>query len=270
MISPALKKYLQADFRLFLLVFVAVLIVHLFLLKMGRGGRIENKEEFPAVPDIALLTLPRSSPQNAPGGVELRDPSFLFRPHAWSFTDKSAEEITLGMASVVQETGFSNGQEESGVFPQQQNFDGDTRQMAQEYMRYRVLSPQEHEMEPPDRGAVDPMIPQGIDVNFSLEKSIFKGRNWRNPPVILNQGNLAGVLNTALVKIAVTPAGRIDFVLLEKSSGSVEADKEIINALQKATLQPVDSMLNTALVWAEVEVKWIPKADSPEKNTLSP
>ncbi|MDL5053183.1 TonB C-terminal domain-containing protein [Oscillatoria laete-virens NRMC-F 0139] len=281
MSTSVLKRHWQSDLKLFVLVLAVVAVIHLALLKLGRGGRIDNKEEFPVVPDIAMVAIPRLALEKnemlgrMPGAVELRDPSFLFRPHEWTHTARSGETASLGLASVVQDKDFwGNGSAQNQLSRSPADFEQGTIALLDDYMEYRPERPI-HDERVSEGGesfvSVNPAYsPSEIGADFSLEKSIFKGRNWKNKPVLPEGSPLSAGLTPALVKIAVTPSGRIDFVLMEKSSGSSDTDTAIIRALQRASMQPVDLAINTALVWGEVEVKWAPKPAEPEKKEPVP
>jgi|GEM_PF-2074190 len=274
MISPGLKRYLQADLKVFLIIFAVVFSIHFLLVKFWHGGRIKNEEEFFRVPDITMMTIPRVQVVPRDGGhdlpdkLELREPMFLFRPHRWSYTDRSAEVINLDIASVVKEKEFWVASDMGKTTEDPADFTGAIHEMVPHYLKYKPSTSFVQ-----NREGLTPIVavaPTAVEADFSLQKSILRGRKWKDKPVIANPENLTGVLNPGIVKIAVTLSGRIDFVLMERSSGSVEADMEVIRALQKASLQPVDSALNATLVWSEVEVKWAAKPEGTSKKGATP
>lgn len=259
MIAPELKRYFQRDLKLFIIVFLGVCTAYFLILKFWRGGRIINKEEITVLPDISMMKIPGVDIREAKGGAgmpsiyQIKDPTFLFYPHPWTFSESQSKGTSLEIASVVRQDEFWSESFSGKTGGSESAIDKAPGLLVGEYLSYEVNLPHD---KPPEsdflEGSGTRLI---IRPDFILGSGLEK-RQWHVRPQVDKPEYMENVTTPMAIKMGVSASGRIDFILLEKSSGSTEVDQEIIQALRRASFIPLDLPLAQEVIWGEVAVVW--------------
>ncbi|MDX2227071.1 MAG: hypothetical protein SFY92_08305 [Verrucomicrobiae bacterium] len=253
--TTAKRPYLRRDFRVFFTVIFSVVVVFVLFFRDFRIPMEIRDEIIASVPPVSVLppqlVVSASHDQSAgpPGIIQLRDPALLSMPGPLTYRgDRERKGVTLRAFSVVGEGLKYRPYAELKTTEELLMVPDNAALLAGDYLQYRTGNETARERSTPALRQADAKVQ--VEIGGAL-----KNRGFLKEPVFRTPNSTAP-LTPSVLKIGVLPVGKILFALLEKSSGSPEADSLALIRINNSALTAVPEGEGGEVVWGTVSVHW--------------
>jgi len=257
------------DKGLFLTIILTVLAAHFtYFLFAKVTPQNPPKRNIPRIPPVSLTKTPSVSLNFELNHLEndsvmliLNDPSLLSLSSPFSFTsEKKRAPIELTPSVPPELTpGFTDQNNMATPFLKSP----DQPEIAVDALidRYLHDSPPDSERGP--ESTPKPIPSQEVMITLTDDLKAFQALGVP----LLKTPQTQSALNPSIFKVGITPEGEVRFLLLEKTSGSTDADLSASTSLKSWRLKAVTDSRN--ILWGKIVVHWTfysPDNKNPEKK----